>query len=159
MNNVQDKIGMGLSKIQDGLDKGKNKIDSMKEISRLNKIIEDVYEKKTDVLLEMGIMAYQKIREESLQDEDIKEKCKSIVGFDYIIYENKMNIEKIISENEGFLCECGNRLNFEDKFCGGCGIKVEVPVDSNDYISCNNCDIDIESNSNFCPCCGIKVIK
>ena len=35
MSNVENTIGIGLSKIQDGLDKGKNKVEAMKEIYKI----------------------------------------------------------------------------------------------------------------------------
>ncbi|MGL5314777.1 MAG: zinc ribbon domain-containing protein [Peptostreptococcaceae bacterium] len=159
MDNVQDKIGAGLSKIQDNFGKGKSKVDSIKEASRLNKIIEDTNAKKGDMLLEIGLMTYEKIRKGELIDLDIKEKCKSIVGFDYIIYESQKKISEIKREKQGFLCDCGNNLSAEDKFCGGCGKKVELPVDDNNYIVCYNCDTSIVSEYSFCPCCGVRIIR
>lgn len=157
MSNVEDTIGMGLSKIQDGLDKSKNKVGSMKEISKLNKTIEDISAKKAEVLLEVGMNVYKKVREGIIKDEEIIEKCKNIVGFDYIIYDNKIKIEELKKVNEGFTCSCGKTLTYEDKFCGGCGNKVEIPVENIEYVTCNNCEMNINSDLNFCPCCGIKI--
>lgn len=157
MSNFEETIGSGLSKIQDGLDKGKNKVGLMKEISRLNKIIEDANVKKTEVLIELGISAYKKIREELIVDSELVEKSQSIMGFDYIIYNNKRKIENLKIENEGFKCSCGNTLNYQDKFCGGCGKKVEIKSEDIECITCINCEAEIVSGSTFCPCCGLKI--
>lgn len=157
MANVEDKIGMGLSKIQDGLDKSKNKVEFMKEISKLNKVVDDINSKKADALLELGIYVYKKVREGIIDDADIVEKCQSIVGFDHIAYENKRKIEDLKIENKGFVCSCGMSLSYEDKFCGGCGKKVEIPTENTEYILCNRCDTNIEADSKFCPCCGVKI--
>lgn len=156
MSNVQNTIGMGLSKLQNGIDKSKNKVDVMKEVSKMNKMIEDISAKKADVLLDIGLMCYQKIREGNLYDNEINEKCKSIIGFDYLIYENKRKIEEIKSLDKELLCECGNSITHEDKFCGECGKRVEISIEEYKYVTCNNCEMDIVEQSKFCPCCGIK---
>lgn len=157
MSNVQNTIGMGLSKLQDGIDKSKSKVDLMKEISKMNKTIEDISAKKADAILEIGLMCYQKIREGSLEDKEIKEKCESITGFDYIIYDNKRKIYEISKIDKGFLCECGNNVSQEDKFCGACGKKIEEKIEEFNYIVCNNCEMSIIENAKFCPCCGMKI--
>lgn len=159
MSNVQNTIGMGLSKLQDGIDKSKSKVDLMKEVSKMNKNIEDISAKKADLLLEIGLMCYQKVREGTLEDYEIKEKCKSITGFDYLIYYNKMKIDEISNINKGFLCECGNSVSQEDKFCGSCGKKIEEKIEECNYIVCNNCEMSIIENAKFCPCCGMKISR
>lgn len=156
MSNVQNKIGTGLSMIQDGLDKNKNKMDSMKEIAKHNKIIEDIQNKKVELLLEIGLMTYQKIRTGDISDKEINEKCKSIVGFDYIIYENQKSIYEIKNSTDGTMCECGAKVSSEDKFCSGCGNKVEIEEDTTQYANCTNCEMSIPSDVRYCPCCGCK---
>lgn len=131
--------------------------DSIKEIYKLNKIIEDISAKKAEALLDLGINIYQKVREGIIKDEEIIEKCNSILGFDYLIYNNKRKIEEIKSADEGFTCSCGKALTSEDRFCGGCGKKVEIPVENIESDTCDNCDMNINSNLNFCPCCGVKI--
>ena len=157
MSNVEDKIGRGLSKFQDGLDKSKSKVETMKEVSKLNKTIDNANSKKAEALLELGIDVYKKIRECIIKDEELVQKCNSIVGFDYIIYDSKKKIEELKNLTEGFACSCGHSLTYEDKFCGGCGKKVEIPIDDIEYIICNSCDMNISSDVNFCPCCGVRI--
>ena len=157
MSNVEDKIGRGISKVQDTFNKGKDKVESIKEISRLNKIIEDANDKKTEVLLSIGIDTYSKVRAGLINDVDLLKKCEGIVGFDYIIYNNKKKIEEYETLNEGFVCSCGHHLTPEDKFCGGCGQKVEMIIEEPNLKFCKNCDANISAIAKFCPCCGVKL--
>lgn len=157
MSNVENTIGRGLSKIQDGLDKGKNKVEAMKEISKLNKTIDDANSKKAECLLEVGVYVYKLMRQGLVENETLNEKCASIVGFDYIIYDSKKKIDELKKASEGFACSCGYTLTSEEKFCGGCGKKVELPIENTNNITCNKCDMVIEQGVNFCPCCGVKI--
>ncbi len=157
MSNIKNKIGESLSKIQSGLDKGKNKVDLLKETSKYNKLITETNDKKSQVLLEVGTIVYEKVREGIIDDEDIIKKCKSIIGFDYIIYENKRKIDQITRLKEGIMCQCSNIVSYEDKFCCKCGNKIELPSDNISYTICKNCDMNVDIDSNFCPCCGIKM--
>ncbi len=157
MSNIQDKIGRGLFKIQESIDKGKSKVDVMKETALINKSIEELCEKKLYMLIKLGMTAHKKISEGSLCDEDMKATYKSIVGFDYMICENRKKIEEIIKENQGFECDCGNILNENIKFCNKCGKKVEKKKEDENHKNCINCDMNIPEESIFCPCCGIKL--
>lgn len=157
MSSIQDKFESGVSKIQDGIDLNKSKLDDKKTISKYNKVIEDAQFNRDSLLLEIGTLVYEKIRRNELSDLEISEKCKPLVGFDYTIYKNKMNIREITKTNEGIVCECNTVLSQDDKFCSGCGKKVEVIKDSIEYIRCSTCEMDIPSDSTFCPCCGYKV--
>lgn len=159
MRNLENKLGMGLSKIQEGLDKSKNKVEEIREVSKVNKTMEEVYDKKAEALLELGINVYKKVREGTLNDKEIVEKCKNIIGFDYVIYDCKNKIEELTKAEEGILCECGKTVGYEDKFCGGCGSKVEFIAENLDYITCKYCDMKIEDKVNYCPCCGIKTYE
>ncbi|MEG0577892.1 MAG: zinc ribbon domain-containing protein [Romboutsia sp.] len=159
MSNIEDTIGRGLSKVQDSFDKSKGKVEMMKEVSRLNKIIEEVNYKKAEVLLAIGMDIHRKVRAGLINDECLIEKCESIVGFDYIVYDSKKKIAELKSLSEGFKCSCGQHLNHEDKFCGGCGKKVEIVTEETNLKVCKNCDASINDNANFCPCCGIQIEK
>ena len=66
----------------------------MKEIDRLNKSVEDANLRKEEALLNLGILVYQKVREGLLDNEEINEKCESIIGFDHVIYDSKVKIDK-----------------------------------------------------------------
>ncbi|CEI73353.1 zinc ribbon domain-containing protein [Romboutsia hominis] len=157
MNNVQDKIDSGMSRIQDSIDQNKNKIDEKMTISKYNKIIDEVENKRRILLEEIGILVYEKIRQGEITNLEIREACKPLIGFDYTIYDNKKKIQEINNKKNGLTCDCGARISLEDKFCGGCGTKVEIPDDNTEYIECSSCETIVPENSNFCPCCGYKI--
>ncbi len=54
-------------------------------------------------------------------------------------------------------CECGNKIKGQDRFCSVCGKKVD-DLDDRNMIICEFCDSEIEADSNYCVCCGKKVI-
>lgn len=129
----------------------------MKEIDKLNKGVENTSLRKEEALLELGIFIYQKVREGLLNNSEINEKCESIIGFDHVIYDSKVKMHEYQKELEGIKCSCGATLAPGDLFCGKCGQKVEIPVDTTEYIECERCLSKIDKNSIYCPCCGIKL--
>ena len=66
-------------------------------------------------------------------------------------------IDKFNKQLQGIKCSCGAILTPEDRFCGKCGQKVEIPVDNTEYIECKRCLSNIDKTSTYCPCCGIKL--
>ena len=90
-------------------------------------------------------------------NKEINEKCESIIGFDHVIYDSKVKIDKFNKQLQGIKCSCGAILTPEDRFCGKCGQKVEIPVDNTEYIECKRCLSNIDKTSTYCPCCGIKL--
>ena len=125
----------------------------IREIDRLNKSIEDTSLRKEEVLLDLGIFIYQKVREGLLNNNEINEKCKPIIGFDHVIYDAKLKVE-LKKQMEPIKCSCGATLKPEDRFCGKCGQKVDIPVDNKEYIECEICLSPIDKYSKYCPCCG-----
>ena len=134
-----------------------NRQEIVREIDKLNKSVEDASLRKEESLLELGIFVYKKVREGLLDNEEINEKCESIIGFDHVIYDSKVKIDKFNKQLQGIKCSCGAILTPEDRFCGKCGRKVEIPVDNTEYIECKRCLSNIDKTSTYCPCCGIKL--
>lgn len=134
-----------------------NRQEIVREIDKLNKSVEDASLRKEEALLELGIFIYKKVREGLLDNEEINEKCESIIGFDHVIYDSKVKIDKFNKQLQGIKCSCGAILTPEDRFCGKCGRKVEIPVDNTEYIECKRCLSNIDKTSTYCPCCGIKL--
>ena len=134
-----------------------NRQEIVREIDKLNKSVEDASLRKEGALLELGIFIYKKVREGLLDNEEINEKCESIIGFDHVIYDSKVKIDKFNKQLQGIKCSCGAILTPEDRFCGKCGQKVEIPVDNTEYIECKRCLSNIYKTSTYCPCCGIKL--
>ncbi|WP_373599225.1 zinc ribbon domain-containing protein [Paraclostridium bifermentans] len=154
---MQNTIENGISKIEKGFEKGKNKMDSRKEISQLNKKLNELDSRKQQSLQELGSMVYNLVSKGLIENEEIKEKCNNIAGYQHLIYENKKEVEDIKILKEGFKCGCGNTLYSDDKFCGNCGKKVEIQEEEVTYITCRRCETEINEEANFCPCCGIKL--
>ncbi len=123
----------------------------MSEISRNEAQI-----KKSNILLEMGMILYKKIRNNEIQDESFVELAKELVTLDKIIYDRSVEKEEIEEEKRGIFCECGNVANKNDKFCVECGSKLQSEEDENLKI-CKLCETKIELDSNYCVCCGNKV--
>ena len=134
-----------------------NRQEIVREIDKLNKSVEDASLRKEEALWELGIFIYKKVREGLLDNEEINEKCESIIGFDHVIYDSKVKIDKFNKQLQGIKCSCGAILTPEDRFCGKCGQKVEIPVDNTEYIECKRCLSNIDKTSTYCPCCGIKL--
>ena len=51
--------------------------------------------KKSNILLEMGMILYQKIRNKEIEDESFSELAKELVILDKIIYDESIEIEKL----------------------------------------------------------------
>ena len=154
MENLQNRLGNGINSIQNNFEKGKEKVEVVKEKSRLSKIIEDAQDKKVQLLAEIGLVMYQKIREGSIVEHELDDIYESIKGFDYIIYDSKKKITNLENMQIQNKCSCGSEIEGTNKFCRGCGKKVEVYIEKLDLCKCNNCESDIEYGSKFCPCCG-----
>lgn len=153
---IQEKFDTQVTKAQSELGKVKNKAEAMREKSRLSNTINDAQAKKAKLLAELGLLAYEKIRTGQINDLELTDASKSILGFDYIIYDNSVKIEELEQSLKSISCGCGATVSEESKFCTGCGKKVEIPVDTRVFTNCEICEARIEDNTNFCPCCGNK---
>lgn len=131
----------------------KNNIENEKNI--ILKEIENAERKKANLLLNMGIMTYEKIRNEKIVDESFDNICDEILEVDKLIYNNNIKINKLEEASKDIICECGNILNSENNFCGICGKKIEI---KNPYYNeCKKCNTLNEDDSIYCICCGSKL--
>lgn len=132
-----------------------NSMQIKAEKNRINKLVEDQEQKKASLLLEIGKITYQKIREKSIDSYGFEELCLSIKEIDELIYENNIKRDDLESKNSKEVCECGEICSYGSKFCSSCGAEL------NRYkirkIICEYCKKEIDSDSNFCVCCGNKV--
>lgn len=117
--------------------------------------IENAQIKKANLLLDMGIMTYEKIRNEIIIDDSFDNICNEILEIDKLIYNNNLRIKKLEESSKELVYECGSVLNSENKFCGICGKKVEI--EDNYLIECTRCNSLNEEDSVYCACCGIKL--
>ncbi len=125
----------------------------------MNKMsIKEAENRKSIILLDMGVMIYQKIRNNEIKDESFNELSKELLEIDKIIYEESIK-EKIVDEGKrGSFCECGNLVNKNDKFCVECGSKL-YNREIEEFKICDFCDANIALDSNYCVCCGNKINK
>lgn len=131
----------------------KNNIENEKFI--ILEEIENAERKKANLLLNMGIMTYEKIRNEKIVDESFDNICDELLEVDKLIYNNNIKINKLEETSKDIICECGNILNSENNFCGICGKKIEI---KNPYYNeCKKCNTLNEDDSIYCICCGSKL--
>ncbi|QJA08098.1 zinc ribbon domain-containing protein [Romboutsia sp. CE17] len=129
---------------------------NFKEKANINILINEHEDKKSVLLTELGILTYKKIREGCILDKDFDEISDKILECDKIIYKNIKELEKINNSNKVIECECGNKLNNNDKFCSVCGKNIEE-LKCEETIICGTCNLEIDIDSNYCVCCGKKL--
>ena len=131
----------------------KHKVDN--EINDIYTEIENAQMRKTDLLLNLGIMTYEKIRKSIIIDESFDNICDEILEIDKLIYNNNLKIKSLEESSKELVCECGNILNSENNFCPSCGKKIEVEEEY--FIECVRCNSLNEDDSIYCGCCGVKL--
>ncbi|MCM3568997.1 zinc ribbon domain-containing protein [Neobacillus mesonae] len=161
MSDLQTKLGGGLNKIQDSFQQGKQKLQTVQEMSQFKKEIQDISESRSSLILRLGEEAYRKIRTGELQDSKLREFTADIAKLDSQIYQAQKALDSLNQKGATKTCSnCGGTIDREDKFCGFCGQKQETPASSNDQtelISCPACEEQIPANGSFCPCCGSRL--
>lgn len=130
-------------------------IQKESEKIKIKKSINEYEDLKSQSLLKLGIMTFDKIRKNEIHDKNFNEICEEIKNYDIEIYTKYMQLRNIENENNKTTCECGYVALKNEKFCPQCGkslIKEEVS-----YIICPNCNQEIDEDSKFCSCCGNKI--
>ncbi|MDX5679627.1 zinc ribbon domain-containing protein, partial [Clostridioides difficile] len=69
-----------------------------------------------------------------------------------------MEINEMEMAESNVTCECGYVGNVNDKYCAECGKKFELENECDDFIICGYCESEIDTEAEFCPCCGRKII-
>lgn len=123
-------------------------------MSSINKI--EAQKRKSSILLEMGIILYEKIRNNEIDDEIFLQLSKDILNLDKIIYDETIEIEEFENQEKGILCECGNISSKNDKFCAECGTNLKKE-DNKEFKVCRFCETKIDLDSKYCACCGHKL--
>jgi len=160
MSDLQTKLGGSLNKIQDSLQQGKQKLQTVQEMSQFKKEIQDFSETRGSLILKLGEDAYQKIRTGELQDQKLHEYVNEITKLDKQIYHAQKELENLIQKGTARACSnCGGTIDSNDKFCGFCGQKQEIPTTLNSQIEltvCPTCEEQIPVDVHFCQCCGSR---
>lgn len=155
--NFKDKVNHKFSKVKENLSKSNSERENFEERTKISNLINEAENKKSSLLIEMGILTYQKIREGYIKIEDFDSLSNSLLELDKYIYDRSLELNKLKKKNVTNDCECGNKIKGQDRFCSVCGKKVD-DLDDRNMIICEFCDSEIEEDSNYCVCCGKKVI-
>ncbi|ANS73972.1 hypothetical protein AWM70_04800 [Paenibacillus yonginensis] len=163
MNNFQNLLGEGLSKLQGGIENGKQKLQTVQEINALNKSANDLVKTKSKILSELGQLAYFKIRAGQISDSEMLELIQNLAQIDQKIYTSLKQLTelKALKQQNNTCGNCGNITDSTDKYCGTCGSKMDIQDEVHNSVDrvCNNCGEFIPLNAKYCPCCGIKVLE
>lgn len=125
--------------------------------SQVEKEIRDFEGKKSEKIMELGILAYDKIRRGLIDENIFGELTYEIKKIDLEIYNRMLDIANMEGHDEHTpVCECGYISKHNEKFCPNCGKEIKK---DREFILCDVCASKIDSDSKFCTCCGSKVVK
>ncbi|WP_338470920.1 zinc ribbon domain-containing protein [Niallia sp. XMNu-256] len=153
MADIYEKIGSGISKIQGNL-------QSSQTITQYKKIIQEASLKRTEILIHLGEDVYEKFRTKELESEEHLDQFSSLIELDQKIYQSQQAIAALNAHTKVHSCpQCASPLTEGDRFCAGCGYKVELQVSPSDTATkeCPTCNERIPEAAQFCNCCGIKI--
>ncbi|BBW97840.1 zinc ribbon domain-containing protein [Geobacillus sp. FSL W8-0032] len=157
---LQTKISGGITKIQQSIEQGKQKLQIAQEINKCKNVIEETVEKRAEVLIKLGEAIYKKIRLGEIEDPDLLSLSEVLIQLDKTLYQTKNKLEKLMEHGaEGKVCvHCRQPLSLEDRFCGACGQPVKQKEEEREqYVVCPRCEQPILQPAEFCICCGIKL--
>jgi membrane protease subunit (stomatin/prohibitin family) len=162
VSDIQTKIGGGLNKLQGSLQQGKQKLQTVQEISQYRKVIQENGEKRASIILALGEAAFKKMRAGELQDVELHELTQKVLQFDQEIFKAQKAVEKLArqAKQENGCPSCGATVTENDKFCGSCGQKVEAVNELVDEETeqCRVCEEEIPVSSKYCICCGTQQV-
>ncbi|MGI6752158.1 MAG: zinc ribbon domain-containing protein [Anaerovoracaceae bacterium] len=158
MHSVESKLRKGLSNVQKGIGEGKAKFQTSQEVVSLRTSVAEKERERTILILSLGEIVYGMIRKNQLSFEEVGTIPSNIVEVDKEIYRLLNQIGEKTKKGTDLICTCGNVLSIEDKFCKKCGAKADdVSGEPLDDILCHRCQSEIDSQSKYCNCCGIKL--
>ncbi|CKE56224.1 zinc ribbon domain-containing protein [Bacillus cereus group sp. MYBK77-1] len=161
MSDLQSKFGSGMNKLQEGIEQGKMKLQVAQEVAQLKKITQEKLQAKTEILLELGQMAYMQLRNDEVRVDVLKNIIEPVQELDVAIYNTRKQIANLQNQGQKGQCSCGGPLSVNDKFCGQCGKENELLLQSKnaENESCTSCGEQIATEATFCPVCGMKQSK
>jgi len=155
---LQQKLDGSLSKLQDGFETNKKKLEISKETRGLKKQVNDLSRQKAAKLTELGKAAYYLVRKGVINEGDLSELAGELQKLDLEIFSTEKKIWEVSSEIDKHLntcSNCGTKVQADSKFCSGCGSEIQNTA-TEATIECHNCHSQTAAGSNFCGCCGIK---
>ena len=160
LSTIQTKIGGGLNKIQDTLQQGKQKMQTVQEASQIRQAIDQLRQKRLESIVDLGNEIHKKVRLGSFHDEEFVGISSQIERVDKEIFALAKNLEQLQREESqsNHCSNCKNPIQSSDKFCGSCGnaVNIETKVEEETKV-CLQCDEDIPETAAFCPCCGTVI--
>lgn len=140
------------------------------ETTKLNSKISSEKKEISRLMQKIGEAYYEKYKNGEQPAPELLECFTEIDAHNVAISEAQAEIDKIKAPAEapkpatttpsantsGITCaSCGTVNNSQQKFCSGCGAKVEVTVVQEKL--CNSCGAKVASGLKFCGECGSKV--
>ncbi|MBB6453082.1 RNA polymerase subunit RPABC4/transcription elongation factor Spt4 [Salirhabdus euzebyi] len=158
MSNIDSKFTEGVSKLQGGLQQGKQKFQNAQEAQKVKRNIAHLSNQKGKLLIELGQALYFEYRKGAIVNEEITNRAAAIEELDVTLHQQLTLLNELTSsKDEGFACECGTSLSHADQFCPNCGTKVVKPEEEiKETKVCNSCSQEIPFDANFCNVCGSK---
>ena len=124
---------------------------------QIEKEIHEYEDKKSEKIMELGMIVYDKIRKGLIDESLFGEIIYEIRKVDLEIYNRMLDIANIEGHDENTpVCECGYIPKSDERFCPKCG--KEINKEKN-FMLCDVCAGKIDVDSKFCVCCGSKVVK
>ena len=124
---------------------------------QIEKEIHEYEDKKSEKIMELGMIVYDKIRKGLIDESLFGEIIYEIRKVDLEIYNRMLDIANIEGHDENTpVCECGYIPKSDERFCPKCG--KEINKEKN-FMLCYVCASKINVDSKFCVCCGSKVVK
>jgi len=155
---MQSKVEDGLSKLQGGLQQGKERFRQSQEYKKLSQDVQAATVKKGELLFQIGEKVYGQIRAGETFNNDYESFVEQLIQQDKQIHQLNEEIEKINQANDQQTCECGGVVQDDDKFCGSCGKEVihKKVLSEEEMVTCPSCETTIPYDAQFCKCCGVK---
>ena len=124
---------------------------------QIEKEIHEYEDKKSEKIMELGMIVYDKIRKGLIDESLFGEIIYEIRKVDLEIYNRMLDIANIEGHDENTpVCECGYIPKSDEKFCPKCGREIDR---EKNFMLCDVCASKIDVDSKFCVCCGSKVVK
>lgn len=160
MSELQTKVGGSLNKIQESLQQGKQKLQTVQEISLIEQEIASLRQSRQELILNLGVAYHKKLRLNEIQDLEFRSIIEKVEELDTNLYRHAKTLEEMKATSQNvYLCSgCEEEVKPFDKFCGSCGtpVIIEEPV-IEESVTCLTCEEMISVNAKFCPCCGIAI--
>lgn len=137
--------------IKDGTGK-KNAASGKKSLNAIKTELTELLKEKSKMFGVIGREAYDLYQDGNINMATLDGYFKKVAELDFNIEALRKEMEIVEKQNQiKRTCDCGNKLDKNDKFCPDCGAKID---DGSFICSCGN----IQKNSEkFCNVCGENI--